>query len=122
MKHKTPIEQRIRGWLPKEHNLRGVRRTTGRHSLVSTGILILFSFSLICLLVVIVFLPSILLKGEDGWIPSREVERISFPGGDIIVHEIRQTPSDKGYISLSIEANITSKENLLHTQIQERKL
>jgi hypothetical protein len=65
-------------------------------------------------LAVIVFLPSLFfLKGEDGWVYSREVERISFPGGGIIVREIRQSSSDEGYISIGIEANITSKENLV---------
>ena len=30
----------------------------------------------------------------------------------MVVREIRQTPSDKGYISLRIEANLTSEGNL----------
>jgi len=74
----------------------------------------LISVLLLTLFVVIAFLPStfFLESDGDGWQVYREVERISFPGGDIVVREIRQTPSDKGYISLSIEANLTSEENL----------
>ena len=103
----------FRGWLPEEPNLHSIKRTVGRRNLVNRRVIIVLSVSLICLLAVIVFLPSMFfLKGEDGWVTSREFERISFLGGDIIVREIRQTPSDKGYISLSIEANLTSEENL----------
>lgn len=75
--------------------------------------IVLISALLLTMFAVIAFLPSTLfLKSEDGWQAYREVDRISFPGGDIVVREIRQTPSDKGYISLRIEANLTSEGNL----------
>lgn len=80
---------------------------------------VLISALLLSIFVVVAFLPSTFFLDEDGWQVYREVERISFPGGDIVVHEIRQTPSDKGYISLSIEANITSEENLA-TYVESR--
>lgn len=75
--------------------------------------IVLISALLLTMFAVIAFLPStFFLKSEDGWQAYREVDRISFPGGYIVVREIRQTPSDKGYISLRIEANLTSEENL----------
>ena len=114
MKNKKKVEQQTRGWLPEKRNLHGIRRAAGRRTLVNRRVIILLSVSLICLLAVIVFLSSLFfLKSYDGWVYSREVERISFPGGAIIVRENRQSPSDKGYISISIEANITSNENLV---------
>ncbi len=66
------------------------------------------------LLAVIAFLPPKISFEPvgDGWVTKKEVERISFAGGGIVVNEMRQAPSDKGYISLTIEANITSEENL----------
>jgi hypothetical protein len=72
----------------------------------------LISALLLTMFAVIAFLPSSFFLDEDEWQVYKEVERISFPGGDIVVREIRQTPSDKGYISLSIEANLTSEGNL----------
>ena len=38
----------VRGWLPEEPNLRSIKRTIGRHSLVNRRVLILLSVSLIC--------------------------------------------------------------------------
>ncbi|MEM3699438.1 MAG: hypothetical protein QXL57_01015 [Candidatus Bathyarchaeia archaeon] len=60
------------------------------------------------------FLPSIFFSNfdESEWSP-REIERISFLGGDIIVREMRYNPQEKGYISIHIEAYITSEENLM---------
>ena len=75
--------------------------------------LVLISALLLTIFAVVAFLPStFFLKSEDGWLAYREVERFSFPGCDVVVREIRQTPSEKGYISLSIEANLTSEGGL----------
>ncbi len=113
MNLKKHLENLVRGWLPEERNLHGIKRATRRHSLVNKRVLILLSVSLICLLAVIVFLPLLFLSNDEGWwVYSREVERISFPGGDIVVRDNRQSPSVEGYISIGIEANITSHENL----------
>ena len=113
MNVKKSLESRIRGWFPSTPNLPSIKRATRRHSLTNKRILFPVSVLLICLLAVTIFVSStFFFKSYDGWVSSREIERISFPGGDIIVKENRQSPSDKGYITLNIEANITSKENL----------
>ena len=44
---------RVRGWLPEEPNLRSIKRTMGRHSLVNRRVLILLSVSLTCLVLVV---------------------------------------------------------------------
>lgn len=49
---------------------------------------------------------------ESGWMPQ-ELERINFPGGNIVVRRIQYNPSMKAYISLSIETRISSGDELL---------
>ena len=61
---------------------------------------------------IFISLPLLLRSETDGWPYSREVDRINFPGGAIIVHENSQSPTDKAYITISIQANIFSEENL----------
>jgi len=53
-----------------------------------------------------------LYNESDGWSYSREVDRVSFPGGAIVVRQNSQSSSDKGYITISVEANLDSEENL----------
>jgi hypothetical protein len=48
---------------------------------------------------------------ESGWVPV-ELERIGFLGGAIAVHKIQYNPFEKGYISITVEAHISSEENL----------
>jgi len=68
---------------------------------------------LLTLFAVIVFLPTFFLQSNyDGWSYFREVDKISSSGGDIVVRENRQTPSDKGYITMTIEPNLTTGGNL----------
>jgi len=43
----------------------------------------------------------------------KELERISFPGGDIVVRKIQYNPSMKAYISVHIETHISSEDELL---------
>jgi len=43
----------------------------------------------------------------------KELERISFPGGDIVVRKIQYNPSMKAYISIHIETHISSEDELL---------
>jgi hypothetical protein len=65
------------------------------------------------LVVSIAYLPLVFFKNEsDGWSYSREVDRISFPGGAIVVRQNSQSPTDKGYITISIEAKVDSEKNL----------
>ena len=77
---------------------------------------------ILTLFIVVAFLPSVfLLKNDgDGWQYSREVDRVSFPGGAILVRENSQSPSDKGYISINIEADSTSEANLA-AYVESRK-
>jgi hypothetical protein len=101
------------GWLPKEPN--NMKRAMSHHSFTSKGVVIFLTFVLVCLLsTAAVFLfANLFSNGEaDGWDTSRVIERISFPGGDIVVQENSQSPTDKGYITVYTEANVTSKENL----------
>ena len=76
--------------------------------------LIITIATIVVLAIVLAFLSlTFLLKNNgDGWSYSREVDRISFPGGAILVRENSKSPSDKGYITISMEANLTSEENL----------
>jgi len=63
--------------------------------------------------VAVASLPSLLLSKTDEsvWVP-REIERINFPGGAIVVRHIQYGPFDKGYISIHVEAQLTSEEAL----------
>jgi hypothetical protein len=65
------------------------------------------------LVVSVAYLPLVFFKNEsDGWSYSRGVDRISFPGGAIVVRQNSQSSTDKGYITISIEAKVDSEENL----------
>jgi hypothetical protein len=60
-------------------------------------------------------IPLLLSDGEsieDGWVSQRVVERVGFPGGDIVVWKYSQSSRDKGYIILNVEPNITSHSDL----------
>jgi len=50
---KKYLEKHIRGWLPEEPNLRSIKRTMGRRSLVNKRVLILLSVSLTCFILVV---------------------------------------------------------------------
>jgi hypothetical protein len=69
---------------------------------------------LIAVLVAAAFLslPFLLYDEADGWSYTREIDRIGFPGGAIVVYENSQSPGDKAYITISVEANIASEEDL----------
>jgi hypothetical protein len=113
LKYLGGLEKQIRGWLPKEPNK--MKRVVSHRSLANKSVLILLSFVLLCLLstAAIFLLANLFSNGEaDGWVTSSVIEQISFPGGNIVIQENRQTPTDKGYITMHIEANITSEENL----------
>ena len=43
---------------------------------------------------------------------SKQIEQVSFPGGNIVVYENRQSPQDRGYLTVTVKANVTSQENL----------
>ena len=53
MRLKKNLEKHIRGWLPEEPNLRSIKRTMGRRSLVNKRVLILLSVSLTCFILVV---------------------------------------------------------------------
>ena len=53
MNIKKSLENRIKGWLPKEPTPHSIKSTMGRRSLVNRRVLILLSVSLICLVLFI---------------------------------------------------------------------
>lgn len=73
----------------------------------------LLSALLVILVATAAFLPEFIVKNDyDDWPYFKEIERISFSGGSIIVREIRQSPTDKSYIAISIEADLGSEGNI----------
>lgn len=114
MKYKTSIEQRIRGWFPQEPNCKNAAPTLDKHRLINKKALISLSVLALCLLTASVFVvPLILSNGEvDGWVSSKQIEQVSFPGGNIVVYENRQSPQDRGYLTVTVKGNVTSQENL----------
>ncbi|XHH10395.1 MAG: hypothetical protein ACFCUE_07140 [Candidatus Bathyarchaeia archaeon] len=72
------------GWLPESGNSK--RQAAGYLNLPNKAVF-LFSVIALCLLVTgaVVIAPILLSNGEsegDGWVASKVVERVSFPGGD----------------------------------------
>jgi hypothetical protein len=117
MKHKISIEQRIRGWLPKEPNNFGINKAAKQQKPSNKRSLFLFSSVLLCGIITAGFflVPLLLSNGEsidDGWGARRVIERVGFSGGDIVVWKYSQSSADKGYIILDVEANITSQDDL----------
>jgi hypothetical protein len=104
----------IRGWFPQEPNCKNVTSTLEKHHLINKKALISISFLAFCLLTAMIFVvPLILSNGEvDGWVYSKQIEQVSFPGGSIVVYENRQSPQDRGYLILTVKASVTSQENL----------
>jgi hypothetical protein len=89
-----------------------VRLATPLYAAILVGSLIIAA----CAAVALLPLPTMVsLRSNhdetEGWVP-KELERISFPGGDIAVRKIQYNPFEKGYISIHIEAHITSEEDL----------
>jgi hypothetical protein len=108
---KVGIRKRLWNWCPKPKkpvSTSLTRLATPMYVSFLIGGLLLTAYA------AITFLPSIsfLKVDESGWVP-REIERTSFPGGDIVVREMRYNPFEKGYISICIEAHISSEENLI---------
>lgn len=75
------------------------------------GLLILTACVAAASLSPILFLKSGSYDETEGWIP-KELERISFAGGDIVVRRIQYNPSIKAYISIHIETRISSEDDL----------
>jgi hypothetical protein len=105
------VRQKLWNWCPKPK--KPVSTSLTRLAAPAIYISFLIGGLLFTACVAIAFLPSILFSNfdESGWGP-REIERVSFLGGEIVVREMRYNPWEKGYISIHIEAHITSKENL----------
>jgi len=104
------IRKRLWNWCPKPKkpvSTSLTRLATPIYISFLIGALLLTTYAAIA------FLPSISFVNVDegGWVP-REIERIRFPGGDIVVREIRYNSFEKGYVSIGIQAYITSEENL----------
>jgi hypothetical protein len=114
LKVKRSLDNRMRGWFPQEPNCKNATPTLEKHRLINKKVLISLSVLALCLLTASVFVvPLILSNGEgDGWVYSKQIEQVSFPGGNIVVYENRQSPQDRGYLTVTVEANVTSQENL----------
>ncbi|MEM3696909.1 MAG: hypothetical protein QXQ94_05310 [Candidatus Bathyarchaeia archaeon] len=104
------IRQKLWNWCPKPKKPVSTNLT---RLAAPIYISILIGGLLFTACVAMAFLPSIFFSNfdESVWSP-KEIERISFLGGDIVVREMHYNPREKGYISIHIEAHITSEENL----------
>lgn len=113
MKTKKEL-RKIRGWFPQEPKCKNATPPIEKHRLINKKALIPLSVLALCLLTATVFVaPLIFSNGEvDGWVSSKQIELVSFPGGNIVVYENRQSPQNRGYLTVTVEANVTSHENL----------
>lgn len=106
-----------RGWLPKEPNTFGIDKAAGQKKLLNKRGIVAFSSVLLCGIIAAGFfiVPLLLYDGEstdDGWVAQRVIERVGFPGGDIVVWKFSESSRDKGYIILDVEPNVTTREKL----------
>lgn len=108
------IRKRLWNWCPKPKkpvSTHFIRLATPSYiAILIVGLLLTACITMVSLSPKLFSLKSSADETE-GWVP-KELERISFPGGDIVVTQMRHNPFEKGYISISIEAHITSLENL----------
>jgi len=104
------IRKKLWNWCPRPKKLVS---TYFARLAIPFYVSILIGCLLLTICAAVAFVPSILFKhvDESGWVP-KEIERISFPGYDIVVREMRYNPFEKGYISIRIEAYVASEENL----------
>lgn len=104
------IRKRLLDWCPKP------KRPVSTHFIrlaIPLYIFVLIGGLVVTAYVAVASLPPLLFSktDESGWVP-REIERINFPGGAIVVRHIQYGPFNKGYISIHIEAQLTSEEAL----------
>ena len=108
---KNKLRKKLLNWCPqpKKANPRSVTRAM--QQLRSSRLL--YAIPIALLIATAFLLLPFLWNGEaDGWSYSREVDRIDFPGGAIVVYENSQSPRDKPFITIEMEANIASEVNL----------
>ena len=86
--------------------------STPLYVLILVGSLLIAVYASVTLLPLTSFFQSSHDDPEDWWMP-KELERISFPGGDLVVRKIQYNPSMKAYISVHIETHISSEDELL---------
>mgnify|MGYP001112626446 CR=1 FL=1 len=96
-----------------------VRLVTPLYVSILIGSLLVATYAAVTLLPPILSLSSSHDETE-GWVP-KELERISFPGGNIVVLWVRYNPWEKGYISIYTEVHITSENDLL-TYVNSRTI
>jgi len=67
------------------------------------------------LTIVVLIQPLSFFGGSSDEIEAsspKELDRIGFRGGTIVVRKIQYSPVEKGYVSIRVEPSITSEENL----------
>ena len=103
------VREKLKNWCPrpkKPFSKYFTRSTMPIFISILTGTLVV-----IYMIVLSIYPASFLKVDESGWGP-KELERISFPGGSIVVTDMRNSPFEEPYISIHIEAHINSEEDL----------